>query len=1427
MKTRLFKHIPGDQGVAGAEISFPGYSDIKIKSREQFIYQIKDFINFSKKHASGSKAYPIIGEWGQGKTDSYFRFIKPYVESMGDHAFYVSTSTLSRTYKNRDVNNVADKTNLVSLKLLACLFEGIRSEARCENSTKLPILEEYPNPDTYIRDILNDLTEKNSKKIYIFLDEFEEILNQKEEILRDIISGIKETINGNYQLIHASGEFKSSIHIFMGITPDALYKLRTMEGTEEIFGGLLRRLSAIELKGLNRKEGIFYLKGLLEESYENDMPTPYPIENYGLFNTLFKISQKNIGNLRKLYTSLFNSLENEELLNVLDYHNLLEFLERNKVFVYGSQAPCIEKDTYYRILDYLEEQKNEEEGLVAVELFKLLLADSKPMDAEDLAQRLKIDKDLILRGITIINRNISENEQIKSSILSLSPLKNDKKLEDITNVVFKRDIVEDEANEKLELVLGDKKPYREYLDEFIDRITFFDLNYDNNNELTSQIYLPFSETDTRMFFKNEILDEEAREISLKFKDLVDNTKIQYLSNDLVQNLIYPTPIPRDLNFIKDKETKLEIWRDVLKNHTEYYEKYISYAFLNTLIKSDIYSIPEGKIENYDEYAIFELTEKQTKSNIKTLLYSVNGDVKAEDVNFITRILSDDISINLALLLTGGDFSKKASELLENNNEILGIHVHPTISKTLICTAIAPEKYEGKVDKDLLISISKKIVQKDFLLDEKIDNWLDIQLENGLVVEQLETSSNTNKNLADCLKFYINYENEYYSAKEIYEKNKPIISGFKKYKSAMTGLIGSDFTSKSVEDLSVDLYINGFLSKKNSKYTIKKHPVEIRLEKLFNKERKIYFDDLNSSFIIRAGNKNVLEELFLNILVYRGKIELGKKKKGEKKNYVLVNTEQNVTVLKREYKKFKEFVDKDNYKTAGHIFVSKDRGSNIIFLEELYNFINNLFESIETLEYSPDDEELSKKLVIADKLIEYFNKNYKTDIKEAFDTKIEYKKEIDATMSDLENIFLNIDNNTLKILNIKFKQGNDSIQEYRKLKKHFDDFNQCYNKEINKDEIVNLKDSLSESEINEFRFDVKPSINAHFFNLNLYILKKFKTKFEDTAKSVNKQLTRNQDSFKNINNDIVALKNQFKMINTQEKYKISYKLYKDISFSDFSKNKKVELVENITLSELEYRTESKMEKIRTNLRETITNINSVEETLNEEIKLVNSIEEYKKNFNIIKDIFDCDWLNEYFNTYQQDVLRIENAYLKSDPLELKKQDKKPSFFVEKWKKNLDSKYNKGIIEVWAYFISKIMLDVSKMKKSIKTVSQMQKNAGKDFEKEDKDKIEDILNNLEKIKTITKKPLNEQHSASFTKNMMVENQNSWRDILDKYLDKYEQKLLDIIEELSHGSKWIDFDDICDKALEDNIDRKTLQKSLEELVSKKYIQKGFSIL
>ena len=58
----------------------------------------------------------------------------------------------------------------------------------------------------------------------------------------------------------------------------------------------------------------------------------------------------------------------------------------------------------------------------------------------------------------------------------------------------------------------------------------------------------------------------------------------------------------------------------------------------------------------------------------------------------------------------------------------------------------------------------------------------IQLENGLVIEQIETSAKSISNLVDCLKLYINYEkNIPYNSKKILDKNKEEILGFKKYK----------------------------------------------------------------------------------------------------------------------------------------------------------------------------------------------------------------------------------------------------------------------------------------------------------------------------------------------------------------------------------------------------------------------------------------------------------------------------------------------------------------------------------------------------------------------------------------------------------------------------------------------------------------------
>lgn len=1429
MKTRIYDNIPGDFGVS--KTSLPGFSDVEIESRVQFINQVKKFIRHSLTFATGSNAFPVIGEWGQGKTDSYFRFIEPYVKSEGHHALFISTSTLSRVYKNKNAQKVANKTNLISLNFLANLFEGIRSESRSEFSKRIPSIEEYPEPDTYMRDILGSFTENNNKKIFIFIDEFEEILNQEENILRDIISGIKETNNGNYQLIDVNGEFKGSIQFFMAVTPDALYKLRTLEGIEEIFGGFLRRLNAIELKGINRKEGILYLKKMLEDSYNNNIPTnPYPIESYGLFNTLFRISQRNIGNLHKLFTNLFNFLENNGELEVLNYQNLIEFLKRNKVFVYGAQSDCIEEENYNRIIGYLKEHSNEELGNVSAELFKLFLADYRPLNLKFLSKKLNKDENFILRTITTINETISDEEKIKRPILILSKLSSDKTIEDIKKV-FESDIEHNEASDKYEIVLGQKTPYREFLDDFIDRITFLNLN--SANTLSSEIYLPIETKYTKMFFRGEISSNLAEELSTKFKKLVNENEIEYIANELVLDKIYPTPIPRDLNFIRNKEKRMEIWRDVLKNLPEYYEEKILDTFIDTLIHSGIYSINKQKIEIHNDYQIVKIFDIKSKTEIKVLLYIVNGDVKPDDVNYVNSIISDDISLNLAIILFNNDFPDKSRALIQNN-QIIGIYLNSSVAKTLICTEIAQDKYERcpfeikdgdkqdrKIDCNILKSVSRKIVQKDFSFDEKIDEWLNSQIKEGLVIEQIETD-NTFKKLADCLKLYINYESTPSTAEEIFNINEENLLSFKKYKKYMSGLIGSDFESHSIiKELSTDLYYNELLDKKDSKFFVKKHPVEKRLEQLFENEKKISNNDLEKAFIIRGKQGNVLEDLFLEILVYRGIVTKGNKVKG-KIDYTLVNSDIELKKLKKKYNRFKEFVESSG--PSSHIFVAKDRDCKIMFLDDFYNFITNLFKSIETLPYSNKKEELFKKIYMTDKLIDYFNKTYTNDIQSAFRAEKRYQEDIEKEKLSFDKDFEEIVQNSLKWLKIELKEGKNSIQEYKKLKIHYNEFNEFYEKETDKDELLFMKKVLPKDEKCKFKFNIKPPENAYFFNLRVYRLNNLLDDYMNEASSISKQLKRNKSHFETINYDISSLKEQYDILNVEDKKRISYQLYKDISFSDL-KNQEPQFINNIKLSVLDSRSKDEMDKIRKNYREKQKNITLVEDVLEKETELLDAIDSYKNELNDLKKVFDYDWLKKHVESFEYHLSRIETEYKTFDLLKLKK--KHITFNIEKWKKTIDQHYKNEITDVWKYFILDIKKDINKIEKSIKTVKNIHKNSEKDFDKRDENQIDAIIKKLEIIKKLNSYPLKDDYSAAQIKDSVAKMQNRWREILRKYLDEHEENLLDVIQELSTKSRWIDLEHIYEKALEKDIDKNTVDVACQNLLNKKYLQQGFSII
>ena len=202
--------------------------------------------------------------------------------------------------------------------------------------------------------------------------------------------------------------------------------------------------------------------------------------------------------------------------------------------------------------------------------------------------------------------------------------------------------------------------------------------------------------------------------------------------------------------------------------------------------------------------------------IRTLVYSVNGDVKESDIESLNSIIEKNLDVNLSLILYTGDITENAKSLIldnrlgiEGDNKILLIHSNPNTSKIMISMEKALRKgYD--FDSESLIKESKSIIENDLNFNNEIKHWLDYQLENGLIIEQIKTSNNFKK-LADCLKLYLYSINEPSSPKEIFAKNLENNLKYRIYnQKGKNGVISSDFESDTIiTELSNELYDNNF------------------------------------------------------------------------------------------------------------------------------------------------------------------------------------------------------------------------------------------------------------------------------------------------------------------------------------------------------------------------------------------------------------------------------------------------------------------------------------------------------------------------------------------------------------------------------------------------------------------------------------------
>lgn len=341
----------------------------------------------------------------------------------------------------------------------------------------------------------------------------------------------------------------------------------------------------------------------------------------------------------------------------------------------------------------------------------------------------------------------------------------------------------------------------------------------------------------------------------------------YIASDELLFQIYPTPVPQGLEFIKDRELRLKLWRETTRKLSEYFNRRMPEDFLS-LIKSSSNMELETERRN-ENWAISEV-EPRNLGAINTLFYSINGDVKARDVEDISSLIkSQKPPIHLVILLYTGEIKEGAHEKIsykeigeEGHNYFIYVRVHPTLAKRIICANRSYLTHKSGIDEDLYNKTLSLWLERDIELFDRLESWIKIQEEKGYVITDIETSINL-KEFSDSLKFYINYYQSKASSEEIFKRNRNDLIKFVFFNSRL-GLIPDIESHSKLQNISKELEENGFLEKKDGKYEVRQHPVEKRILEILEKETKATADEIRDYFIDRASRRKTLEDVYFSI-----------------------------------------------------------------------------------------------------------------------------------------------------------------------------------------------------------------------------------------------------------------------------------------------------------------------------------------------------------------------------------------------------------------------------------------------------------------------------------------------------------------------------------------------------------------------------------
>jgi len=353
--------------------------------------------------------------------------------------------------------------------------------------------------------------------------------------------------------------------------------------------------------------------------------------------------------------------------------------------------------------------------------------------------------------------------------------------------------------------------FTQRLDELEDDLTFIEFC---GKQLVPRVFFPADHRMISATFEG-ITPDSAHRLERRTERIVDPDKFHYrLSNELMFR-IFPTPIPLGLEFIKDRDLRLKMWRDITTRFSQLFRDDVLRAFLNLIQYVEAFDIKADNLQTLRNGLMAVVNDSAKNANIRCYCHAHYGNLDPDAVQRIDEGLREVAYTHLAIAVHVGEVTEQGQrevDAREIRNHLLLIPLHTTLAKRLLIAYQCKTQHPELIDDRLFVDSVTRLFKTEVELSQRIKEWL-VQAEKaGIVLKDLyKATARGEGDLADSLKFYINRLGEPDTPENIFQANEQLM-GFVPFRSGGggTGFAPDIESALQFRKYTDDLAKNGFV-----------------------------------------------------------------------------------------------------------------------------------------------------------------------------------------------------------------------------------------------------------------------------------------------------------------------------------------------------------------------------------------------------------------------------------------------------------------------------------------------------------------------------------------------------------------------------------------------------------------------------------------